>query len=119
MQIDAGIDIERELHQRGYGAAHQTRRRNLEPLVRSGQAVCTRCGQPIRADELWHLDHRDDRAGYLGAAHQICNLRAAAAKTNEKRAQTREPTPLRWSREWHVPDPGTVVDYGGGNVVTY
>ena len=106
-------------HQRGYGTAHETRRRRLEPHVRSGRAVCTRCGQPIQPGDKWHLDHRDDRAGYLGAAHAVCNLRAAAAKTNEKRSRTRQPTPLRWSREWYVPDLGTVVDLGGGRIVEY
>ena len=104
-------------HQRGYGNAHEARRRNLEPYVRSGLAICTRCGQPIKPGDRWHLDHRDDRAGYLGASHALCNLRAAAAKTNAIKARTRGSAPLRWSREWYVPDPGTVVDYGNGRIV--
>ena len=43
----------------------------------------------------------------------------AAAKTNAIKARTRGLAPVRWSREWYVPDPGTVVDYGGGRTVEY
>ena len=103
-------------HARGYGSARESRRRSLESYVRSGRAFCTRCGQLIQPGETWHLDHRDDRAGYLGAAHAVCNLRAAAAKTNEKRARSRESTLLRWSRQWFALEPGSVVDYGDGRI---
>ena len=106
-------------HQRGYGAAHQARRRNLEPYVRSGLAICTRCGQPIQPGDKWHLDHLDDRAGHLGARPRLLQPRLPAAKTNAIKARKRGPAPLRWSREWYVPDPGTIVDYGGGRVVEY
>ncbi len=53
-------------HARGYTNAHVARRRQLEPLVATGQASCSRCGQPIKPGQPWHLDHRDDRNGYLG-----------------------------------------------------
>ena len=30
--------------------------------------ACCRCGQLIEPGQAWHLDHRDDRRGYLGPA---------------------------------------------------
>ena len=63
-------------HARGYTNAHVARRRQLEPLVATGQASCCRCGQLIQCGQPWHLDHRDDRSGYLGPSHATCNLRA-------------------------------------------
>ena len=92
-------------HARGYTNAHVARRRQLEPLVATGQVACCRCGQPIHPGQLWHLDHRDDRRGYLGPAHATCNLRAAAQKTNANRKHH----PLIWSRVWYEPIPSNVV----------
>jgi hypothetical protein len=53
---------------RGYTNAHVARRRQLEPIVATGQVSCCRCGLLIEPGQPWHLDHRDDRRGYLGAA---------------------------------------------------
>jgi hypothetical protein len=58
---------------RGYGAAHQALRRTLAPYVAAGLCSCSRCGQLIRPDEQWDLDHTQDRRGYLGASHASCN----------------------------------------------
>ncbi len=90
-------------HARGYTNAHVARRRQLEPLVATGQVSCCRCGQLIQPGQPWHLDHRDDRSGYLGPSHATCNLRAAAEKTNGKRKDH----PLIWSRVWFEPIPPT------------
>jgi hypothetical protein len=38
-------------HARGYTKAHVARRRQLEPLVATGQASCCRCGQLIQPGE--------------------------------------------------------------------
>jgi hypothetical protein len=84
---------------RGYGYAHRIRRRYLEPVVAGGNAVCVRCHRPIVSGENWHLDHTEDRRGYLGAAHVRCNLQAAAIKTNQIKARRREQR-VFWSREW-------------------
>jgi hypothetical protein len=92
-------------HARGYTNAHVARRRQLEPLVATGQVSCCRCGQPIEPGQPWHLDHRDDRRGYLGAAHATCNLRAAANKRNG----TRKDQTRMWSRVWYEPIPSNVV----------
>lgn len=92
-------------HVRGYTNAHVARRRQLEPLVATGQVACSRCGQLIQPGQPWHLDHRDDRRGYLGPAHATCNLRAAANKRNSMRKDH----PLIWSRVWFEPIPPNVV----------
>jgi hypothetical protein len=98
-------------HTRGYTNAHVARRRQLEPLVATGQLACSRCGQLIQPDQPWHLDHRDDRSGYLGPSHATCNLRAAAEKTNAKRRDH----PLIWSRVWWEPIPPNVILCGNAD----
>jgi hypothetical protein len=92
-------------HARGYTNAHVVRRRQLEPLVATGQVRCCRCGQLIEPGQAWLLDHRDDRRGYLGPSHATCNLRAAAEKTNSQR----KTHPLIWSRVWYEPIPPNVI----------
>ena len=79
----------------------------VTPLVNSGNAVCSRCGGPISANERWHLDHADNRQGYIGVAHAYCNLRAAGLKTQKLRNPDRA---LVWSKVWFEPvPPGTRV----------
>ncbi len=80
-------------HLRGYGSTHDARRRQVKPLVEAGNAVCSRCGNPISPREQWHLDHTDDRQGYLGVAHAYCNLRAAGIKTAKLHDETQPPAP--------------------------
>jgi hypothetical protein len=46
---------------------------------------CARCRLPLGRDlierpDLIEYDHRDDRDGYLGLSHQLCNRRAAGRK---------------------------------------
>ena len=91
---------------RGYGARHQAERKRWEPVVESGYASCCRCGFPIAPGTPFHLDHRDDKLGYLGVSHALCNMRAAARRGNEIR---REREKVAWllnlpersqSREW-------------------
>jgi hypothetical protein len=72
--------------ERGYGLEHQRERRAWEPKVQRGEVACSRCGRLIVPGEPWHLDHTDDRAGYLGPAHRDCNLRAGAVKGAQVRA---------------------------------
>lgn len=63
-------------HERGYGRAHQKERRRWIPKVASGRINCARCGKRISPLEPWHLDHTDDRTGYLGPSHVACNTSA-------------------------------------------
>lgn len=66
--------------QRGYGREHARLRREWARKVTAGQVDCARCGGPIQPDEPWHLDHADDREGYLGPSHARCNESAAGRK---------------------------------------
>jgi hypothetical protein len=82
--------------QRGYGYAHQRRRRLWAPRVERGDVQCSRCGELIVPGEPWDLGHDDDdRTVYTGPEHQACN-RATAG-----RPAAPEPPVRRWtSRAW-------------------
>jgi hypothetical protein len=67
---------------RGYGTTHQAERKRWGLVVDAGHAVCCRCHLPIAPGASFHLDHRDDKLGYLGVSHPGCNLRAAARRGN-------------------------------------
>jgi hypothetical protein len=71
--------------QRGYGQAHRNLRQALAQQVAAGKVKCARCGEYIQPGQPWHLDHTDDRSGYLGASCARCNLSAAgkAAHRND------------------------------------
>jgi hypothetical protein len=72
---------------RGYGPAHYKQRAMLLPFVRSGMAVCGRCGEAILPGDPWDLGHDDfDRSRYTGPEHASCNRGA--------------PNRLHVSREW-------------------
>lgn len=62
--------------QRGYTSQHDRLRARWKPRVEQGQVDCARCNQRIHLGQLWHLDHTDDRTGYLGPSHQACNTSA-------------------------------------------
>ena len=70
---------------RGYGAAHQQLRKRWQAQVATGLVACARCGVAIGPWEPWDLDHRDDRAGYVGASHVRCNR-----ATSKPRPRSRE-----------------------------
>jgi hypothetical protein len=70
----------------GWGSKHQKLRAALLPQA-YGQP-CARCGHPMLPGQILHLDHTDDRTGWLGFSHgsrchicgKRCNLTAAAKK---------------------------------------
>lgn len=70
-------------HQRGYGAGHDRTREDWQPRVEAGLVNCARCGQVIQPGLEWHLDHTDDRSGYLGPSHKRCNLSAAGKAAHQ------------------------------------
>jgi hypothetical protein len=62
---------------RGYGAAHQRKREEWEPLVDAGLVECWRCEELIDPGEPWDLGHDDDdRSLYRGPEHRTCNRSA-------------------------------------------
>lgn len=71
--------------ERGYDASHDAERLRWAPVVARGEVDCARCGKRIGRGEPWALDHRDDRAGYLGPSHRSCNDAAGARKGNAQR----------------------------------
>jgi hypothetical protein len=96
----------RSHHAGRLGTPHQQRRRQLEPLVRAGGLNCARCGRRIEAGQQWHLDHHDERNGYLGASHASCNASAGAHKANRNGL----PVTHIWSRRWtDMAEPGTII----------
>jgi hypothetical protein len=48
------------------------------------------------ADQKLHLDHKDDRSGYLGFSHAECNDRAAAEKVNAMKQSPRAVPRTQW-----------------------
>lgn len=78
-------------HARGLGAEHDRLRERWRPLVERGGVHCHAvvCLMPTRlilAGQEWHLDHNDDRTGYRGPAHALCNTSAggrASHRTQE------------------------------------
>jgi hypothetical protein len=102
--------------QGGWGHDHQRRRAAIAPHVNAGHATCCRCHEPIHAGEGWHLDHTENRDGYLGVAHAYCNLAAAAHKVNgQRRATLVSPEqPYRWSQRWYENPPVGTINFDGG-----
>lgn len=68
--------------QRGYGAEHQRTRAELLPQA-YGQP-CPHCGERMWPDQALHLDHTDDRSGYIGMCHSTCNLSRAGKAAHRK-----------------------------------
>jgi hypothetical protein len=63
---------------RGYGSAHRALRKQLAPLVASGQMRCARCGGIILPGTPFDLGHADgDRTRYHGLEHAVCNRGAS------------------------------------------
>ena len=75
--------------QRGYGQAHQLRRREVNRVVDAGTAICWRCAQPIHPAEPWDLGHTDHPLAkefgmYRGPEHRACYRSARAWKRQER-----------------------------------
>lgn len=70
--------------QRGYDRAHEHERARLLPLA-YGQP-CPHCGERMWPHDELHLDHTEDRIGYVGIVHARCNTSDAARRGNATRA---------------------------------
>jgi hypothetical protein len=71
---------DRPAAERGYDAVHRKTRVQWSRIIDAGNGYCCRCGAHIPPGSAWHLDHTDDRQGYLGPSHTRCNVSAAARK---------------------------------------
>jgi 5-methylcytosine-specific restriction endonuclease McrA len=66
--------------------------RERERLAQMLPQPCTRCGRPVTAGMVWHVDHilervlegGNDRAN-LGVAHARCNMSAGQALAQQRR----------------------------------
>lgn len=76
---------------RGYGVAHKKERERWRPIVQAGEALCARCDEPIDPEEDWHLDHTQDRTGYIGVSHADCNIKAGARLGGKLRSRKGRP----------------------------
>lgn len=77
-------------------AFHKRLRRTLIGQLKAspGSMACPRCGGLLDATMDLHLDHTDDRTGYLGLSHALCNLRAGQAISSANvRGKPRNLTP--------------------------
>lgn len=72
--------------ERGYGSKHQKLRAALLPAAYG--TPCVLCGDVMEeeGDDL-HLDHNEDRTGYRGFAHALCNIRDGAKRGNRRQRQ--------------------------------
>jgi hypothetical protein len=90
---------------RGYGSAHQARRRRWNKRIYSGEEVnCARCGYLILPGQAWDLGHVDgDKSRYQGPEHRRCNRATATHKAKRSRrtsyAYVAE-QPCKVSRQW-------------------
>lgn len=69
---------------RGYDAAHRQERAKWQLIISKTGWPCSRCEGRIQPNDDWHLDHTDDRDGYLGPSHARCNLSAAGKKSHQQ-----------------------------------
>jgi hypothetical protein len=85
---------------RGYGTVHQRERDHWRPKVDAGIVNCARCHQPLEPGRPWDLGHTDDRTGYTGPEHAVCNRRAGGANGARVTNATRQATSVHNSRDW-------------------
>jgi hypothetical protein len=57
----------------GYDQAHRALRKQWQPIVEAGRAICWRCRNKIHPAANWHLGHDDDRRYYRGPEHAKCS----------------------------------------------
>lgn len=85
------------------GAQSRRARAQHAAAVRSGAAVCCRCGRLIQPGQAWHADHWPIPIEHGGTethpAHARCNTSAGGKRgaqiTNARREQWRQPHNFR------------------------
>jgi hypothetical protein len=78
--------------ERGYGQQFKREHKRVEKIVKAGNTVCARCGEPIRVvdgkPEPWDLGHNDvDRSQFSGPEHRGCNRATAKHAARRRRAR--------------------------------
>lgn len=63
--------------ERGYGPEHLVERAKWVRIINETGWPCGRCEGHIQPGQPFHLDHSDDRTGYIGPSHPHCNMSAA------------------------------------------
>ncbi len=74
----------RSTEARGYGKAHQELRRRWKLHMAVYGDNCARCGGWMPPGSAFHLDHSDDRKGYIGVSHPTCNTVASVKNRRKK-----------------------------------
>lgn len=69
--------------ERGYGSEHDALRASWQAVVDAGRARCARGGEPIPAGGAFHLDHNDDRTGYIGVSCPRHNTSAGGVASHD------------------------------------
>lgn len=69
--------------ERGYGRAHEVTRASLLPDAYGTR--CPHCDEYMWPHDELHLDHTEDRTGYIGIVHAHCNTSDAARRGNAAR----------------------------------
>jgi hypothetical protein len=88
------VETPEERRRREYASPEHIEGRARAMKRATPMTKCARCRLPLGRDlidrpDLIHYDHTDDRAGYLGLSHELCNKRAggqAAARVARERA---------------------------------
>jgi hypothetical protein len=85
--------------ERGYDIRHQRERKRWVSKVDAGLVACARCDEPIEPGRPWDLGHRDDRTGWSGPEHVVCN-RKAGGRNGALVANAARGRQVRTSRDW-------------------
>jgi hypothetical protein len=88
---------------RGYGSAHQQKRRIWARRIASGEQVsCARCGHPILPGMVWDLGHVDGsgKSFYSGPEHASCNRATKTHRAKRRRRTQVAYASCRVSRQW-------------------
>lgn len=73
--------------ERGYDRAHELTRAALLPKAYGTR--CPHCDQYMYPHHDLHLDHTEDRTGYVGIVHAHCNTSDGARRGNAARISPR------------------------------
>jgi hypothetical protein len=93
-----------ERRRREYASREHIEGRARAMRVATPMTKCARCRLPLGRDlvdrpHLIHYDHTDDREGYLGLSHDLCDKRAAG-RASARVARERAAGTLGYEPVW-------------------